>query len=392
MRKCIKITIQAMHSLSKVFIIVFSVFILSTLNTACRQDQLTRSGLNSQDFSTQIDGQPIDLFVLKNKNGAEACITNYGARLVSLMMPDKNGRFEDIVCGFSNIDDYLNNKQNFGATIGRYIGRILNSTFTLDSIVYNLSPNTGEHCAHGGNPGFANKIWTLKGSSNNELILSLLSPDGENGFPGNLSIELTYTLTDNNELDIKYIATTDKPTVVNLSHHSFFNLSGDMNKSVENQIMYINADYYTPYDSLKCVTGEIMEVENTPFDFRVPQMIGDRIDDDILQLNVTKGYDHNWVLNTNDDEIRLAARLIDKISGRTMEVYTNEPGLQVFTANGLKGALVGKSNIAYQRRTSICFETQHFPDSPNKPNFPSTVLRPGETYYSRCIYRFGIDQ
>ena len=193
-----------MHSLNKVFITVFSVFILSVFNSSCKQTQLTDSGLNPQDFSIQIDDKPIELFVLKNKEGAEACITNYGARVVSLMMPDRDGRFEDIVCGFSNIDDYLSNKQNFGATIGRYIGRILNATFTLDSITYNLSPNTGEHCAHGGNPGFANKIWTVDRFSNDQLVLSLLSPDGDNGFPGNLNVELTYTLTENNELDIKY--------------------------------------------------------------------------------------------------------------------------------------------------------------------------------------------
>ena len=380
-----------MQTYNKIITIISYVFILSLIGISCTQSQITQSGINPNDFSTQLDNQPIELFVLKNKNGAEACITNYGARVVSLMTPDRNGQYEDIVCGFSNIDDYLNNKQNFGATIGRYIGRILNATFTLDSITYQLSPNTGMHCAHGGTVGFATKVWSVQSFNDNQLTLTLLSPDGENGFPGNLNVVLTYTLTDNNELDIKYEAYTDKPTVINLSHHSFFNLSGNLNNSIENQELFINADYYTPYDSLKCVTGEILEVADTPFDFRKPHVIGERIDDDIMQLNVTKGYDHNWVLNTNNNENTLAARLVDNESGRTMEVYTNEPGLHVFTANGHKGALIGKNNIAYPKRNSICFETQHFADSPNKPNFPSTVLRPGEVYYSRCIYKFGIE-
>ena len=381
-----------MFSISKNYCFISLFCLLTTLFISCNQPQITKSGLYPSDFSTQLTGESIELFILTNDRGAEACITNYGARVVSLMMPNKEGKFEDIVCGFSSIDDYLNNKQNFGATIGRYLGRILNAAFTLDSISYKLTPNTGNHCSHGGTPGFANKVWKVKEQTHNKLVLSLLSPDGENGFPGNLDVELTYALTNNNELDIQYLATTDKPTVLNLSHHSFFNISGDMNKSVEDQTLYINADYYTPYDSLKCVTGEILTVTDTPFDFTSPKKIGERIDEDNMQLKVTNGYDHNWVLNTNFDETQLAAKIVDKESGRTMEVYTNEPGVHVYAANGLKGALVGKNDIAYQSRTSICFETQHFADSPNKPHFPSTVLRPGEEYYSRCIYRFGVEE
>lgn len=351
---------------------------------------MTLSGLNIRDFQTEIDGQLTNLFVLKNDSGMEVCITNYGARVVSLMVPDRNGKLEDIVCGYPTIADYLAKKQNFGATVGRYIGRILNASFTLDSVTYQLTANTGEHCAHGGDPGFASKIWQAEQLDESALKLTLLSPDGENGFPGQLDVHLIYRLTNENELDIRYEAVTDKPTVVNLSHHSFFNLSGDFNRTVEDQLLYIHADAYTPYDSLKCVTGEILPVAGTPFDFSQPRLIGERIDEELLQLNVVKGYDHNWVLSTGGDDTQLAARLTDAKSGRTMEVYTNEPGLQVYTANGLRGAIVGKRGIAYQKRTAICLETQHFADSPNQPHFPSTVLRPGETYVSHCVYRFGV--
>lgn len=361
------------------------------LCTSCKKEkEMTLSGLNIRDFQTEIDGQLTNLFVLTNKNGMEVCITNYGGRVVSLMVPDRDGKLEDIVCGYPTIADYLAKKQNFGATVGRYIGRILNATFTLDSITYQLTPNSGIHCAHGGDPGFASRIWQAEQLDKQALKLSLLSPDGDNGFPGQLDVHVIYQLTDDNELDIRYEAETDKPTVINLSHHSFFNISGDFNTTVEDQLLYVNADSYTPYDSLKCITGEILPVAGTPFDFTTPHLIGERIDDDLMQLTAMKGYDHNWVLNTRGDDTQLAARLTDSKSGRTMEVYTNEPGLQVYTGNGLRGAMTGKKGIAYQKRSSICLETQHFADSPNKPQFPSTVLRPGEKYESHCVYRFGI--
>lgn len=363
------------------------------LCVSCKKEkEMTLSGLNVRDFQTEVDGKLTDLYVLKNKNGMEVCITNYGGRVVSLMVPDRNGKMEDIVCGYPTIADYLAKKQNFGATIGRYIGRIVNATFTLDSVTYHLTPNTETHCAHGGDPGFASKIWQAEQLDDNALEMSLLSPDGENGFPGNLRVHVVFILTKDNELDIRYEAETDKPTVINLSHHSFFNISGDFNTTVDNQLLYINADRYTPYDSLKCVTGEILPVAGTPFDFTTPRLIGERIHEDAMQLKIVKGYDHNWVLNTNEDDTELAARLVDYKSGRTMEVYTSEPGLQVYTANGLRGAMVGKKGIAYQKRSAVCLETQHFADSPNKPQFPSTVLRPGEKYRSRCVYRFGIEK
>lgn len=372
--------------------IILTAFALLVCVSCKKEKEMTLSGLNIRDFQTEVDGQLTDLYVLRNENGMEACITNYGGRVVSLMVPDRNGKMEDIVCGYPTIADYLATKQNFGATIGRYIGRIVNSTFTLDSVTYHLMPNTDTHCAHGGDPGFASKIWQAEQLDENALKLSLFSPDGENGFPGNLRVHVIFVLTKDNELDIHYEAETDKPTVINLSHHSFFNISGDFNTTVEDQSLYINADMYTPYDSLKCVTGEILPVAGTPFDFTTPHVIGERIDEDVMQLNIVKGYDHNWVLNTDGDDTKLAARLIDFKSGRTMEIYTNELGLQIYTANGLRGAMVGKKGIAYQKRSAICMETQHFADSPNKPQFPSTVLRPGENYKSRCTYRFGIEK
>lgn len=358
--------------------------------TACKQgNEVTLSGLKVADFQTETEGKLTNLYVLKNKNGMEVCVTNYGARVVSIMVPNRDGKMEDVVNGFSTIKEYMDYPQNFGAIIGRYIGRILNATFTLDSIAYHLKPNTGPHSAHGGTPGFASKIWEAEQLESSAVKLSYLSVDGENGFPGNLDVHLICRLTNNNELDITYEARTDKPTVVNLSHHSFFNISGDLNSTVENEALYVNADYYTPYDSTKCVTGEFAPVLGTPFDFMVPRRIGNRIDEDDPQLNITRGgYDHCWVLKTGGDITKLAASVYDEESGRTLEVYTTEPGLHVYTAGGLKGALVGKQGVAYPRRNSVCLETMHFQDSPNKPQFPSTVLRPGEKYHSRSIYKF----
>lgn len=354
------------------------------------KNEKTLSGLNPKAFHADVNGQLTNLFVLKNRYGMEVCITNYGARVVSVMVPDRDGKMEDVVCGFPNIEEYMNIKQNFGATIGRYIGRILNARFILNGHTYHLLANTGKHCAHGGDPGFAARIWQAEKLDENSLKLTYFSPDGENGFPGNLIVRVFYTITDANELDIRYEATTDKPTVVNLSNHSFFNLSGNFSTTVEDQYLMINADDYTPYDSAKCVTGEILSVKNTPLDFRIPSRIGARIDEDWMQLNITHGYDHNWVLNAKGDNSKLAASLMDEKSGRTLEVYTTEPGLQIYTANGLKGNIVGKKEVAYKKRCAICLETQHFADSPNKPQFPSTTLLPGDTYRSHTVYRFGI--
>lgn len=360
---------------------------------ACRpEDPLTLSGLDKKAFQSEVEGKATELIVITNKQGMEACITNYGARLVSLMVPDREGTLEDVVTGFSDIHAYVSQNQNFGATVGRYIGRIAGPSFTIDSVEYKLQ-GYGEttHISHGGKPGFAGRVWNIEKVEEDAVTFSYLSPDGENGFPGNLQVFLTYRLTADNAVDLTYTATTDKPTVLNLSHHSFFNISGDFNQTVESQTMWIDAECMTPYDEKKFVTGEYKEVEATPFDFRLPCSIGEHIDEDDAQLAVTRGYDHAWVLNAQGDDKCVGAWIYDAGSGRKMEVYTTEPGLHVYSGNGLKGNLVGKDSIAYASRTAICFETMHFQNSPNIAHFPCTVLRPGETYKSHTAYRFVID-
>lgn len=347
----------------------------------------TLSGLQPKLFQTEAEGKYIDLFTLTNRNGMEVCITNYGGRVVSIMAPDKNGKMEDIVCGFPSIQGYMEQKQNFGAAIGRYIGRISGARFTLDATEYRLSGT--KHCSHGGSPGFADRVWRPRQEDAQTLFLYYLSPDGENGFPGNLNVCLTYRLTDDNALDIVYEATTDKPTVVNLSHHSFFNLSGNLSSSIEHELLQIDSDYITEYDEEKCVTGAFLPVKDTPFDFNAALPVGENIGKEDDQLRITNGYDHTWVLNTNGDDTCVAARLTDPESGRTIEVYTTEPGLQLYTANGLNGTVIGKNETAYPFRGAVCLETMHFADSPNKPHFPSTVLRPGDTYYTHTVYKFG---
>lgn len=366
---------------------------VAVLFSACTpKTDLTLSGLDKKNFQMEVEGKQTDLVVITNDNGLEACITNYGARLVSLMVPDKEGKLEDVVTGFPTIEEYVSQNQNFGATVGRYIGRILGPSFTIDSVAYKLQGyGKTTHISHGGKPGFAGRMWNIEKVEKDAVTLSYLSPDGENGFPGNLQVFLTYRLTDDNALDLRYEATTDKPTVLNLSHHSFFNISGNFHQTVENQSMWIDAEQITPYDEKKCVTGEYLEVEGTPFDFRIPQLVGARIDEENNQLKVTRGYDHAWVLNTQGDDACIAAWIYDAASGRKMEIYTTEPGVHIYSANGLRGKLVGKDSIAYASRTSICFETMHFQNSPNIPHFPTTLLRPGETYKSHTVYRFVVE-
>lgn len=319
--------------------------LLLVLSSCHTGKQITASGLQRKDFQTEVNGQHTDLFTLSNKQGMEVCITNYGARVVSILVPDRNGKREDVVCGFSTITEYMEQRQNFGSTVGRYIGRILNARFTLDGVEYKLVPNNGKsgHISHGGNPGFADRIWKVEQADTHRVCLSYLSPDGENGFPGNLKVTLVYSLgEDDNALDLTYEATTDAPTVLNLSHHSFFNISGNFTKSVEDQQLWVDADRFTPYDDKKCVTGEYLQVAGTPLDFRMPHAIGECIDADHPQLKVVNGYDHTWELNTKGDDTRPAAWVYDPASGRKMEIFTTEPGMQIYTGNGLKGKMTGK--------------------------------------------------
>lgn len=355
-----------------------------------KREEATLSGLMKSDFVSEVEGKPTALYVLKNKNGAEACITNYGGRLVSVMVPDKNGKMTDVVLGYDNIGQYVQSDGNYGALIGRYGNRINQGKFTLDDIEYTLPQNNGAHCLHGGPQGYHARMWDAKQLNDQALELTYLSKDGEVGFPGNLDIKVTYTLTDDNAVGIKYEATTDKKTVVNLTNHSYFNLSGVPGSDVLDQLVMINADNYTPVDSTLIPVG-ISPVDGTPLDLRTPVAIGKQINDPFQQLQFGRGYDLNWVLNTNGDKNVLAAKAYSPTSGIALEVYTNEPGIQFYTGNFMDGKDTGKHGVLYPHRGALCLETQHYPDSPNHPDFPSVVLNPGEKYLSECIYKFTVE-
>lgn len=355
-----------------------------------KKEEATLSGLMKSDFVSEVEGKPTALYVLKNKNGAEACITNYGGRLVSVMVPDKNGKMTDVVLGYDNIGQYVQSDGNYGALIGRYGNRINQGKFTLDDVEYTLPQNNGAHCLHGGPQGYHARMWDAKQLNDQALELTYLSKDGEAGFPGNLDIKVTYTLTDDNAVGIKYEATTDKKTVVNLTNHSYFNLSGVPGSDVLDQLVMINADNYTPVDSTLIPVG-ISPVDGTPLDLRTPVAIGKQINDPFQQLLFGRGYDLNWVLNTNGDKNVLAAKAYSPTSGIALEVYTNEPGIQFYTGNFMDGKDTGKHGVLYPHRGALCLETQHYPDSPNHPDFPSVVLNPGEKYLSECIYKFTVE-
>ncbi|MGF1560502.1 MAG: aldose epimerase family protein [Flavobacteriaceae bacterium] len=356
-------------------------------------EKMLKTTVVPEEFVGLVEGDSVKFYSLTNANGIEVTFTNYGQRLISLHTPDKDGKFEDIVLGYSSLREFMNKKNFYGATIGRYGNRIGNGHFKIDDNSYNLVKNNGENHLHGGTKGFESVVWNVEGNTENTITFSRVSPDMEEGYPGNLNVRVTYTLSDENELKIDYEATTDKPTVVNLTHHSFFNLKGEGNGDIADHVVMINADAYTPVDQGLIPTGELDKVAGTPFDFTSPKEIGKDIETDFEQLKIGGGYDHNFVLNKvpkNEDGLVLAARVTEPASGRTMEVYTNEPGVQFYTGNFLNGSDIGKAGKPYLRRGSFCFETQHFPDSPNKPQFPTTLLKPGETYRSSCVYKFGV--
>lgn len=357
------------------------------------KEELTLSGLNPKDFQTEVSNQPVNLYTLKNQAGMEVCLTNFGARIVSIMVPNKNGEMKDVVLAFDSMDGFLNTPSDFGAAIGRYANRIKDGKITINGEEIQLPKNNFGHCLHGGPEGWQYKPFAAKQISNNVIEMTVFSPDGEMNFPGNLTAKVTYTLTEDNAIDIKYEATTDKTTVINMTNHSYFNLSGDASKSITDNILYINADTFTPVDATFMTTGEILPVTGTPMDFTTPRAVGSEIDNyDYDQLKNGDGYDHNWVLNTAGDVNKLAAKVISPDSGIGLEVYTNEPGIQVYTGNFLDGTAVGKKGITYKKRTGICLEVQHYPDSPNKPEWPSVILEPGQTYNSRCIYKFTVEK
>lgn len=340
-------------------------------------------------FQQIIDGKSTDLYYLKNKNGVQAAVTNYGGRLVSLLVPDRTGKMVDVVLGFNSVQDYIDaNEPYFGATIGRYANRIANGKFILDGQLYTLSVNNGTNTLHGGKGGFQGKVWNAAQPDSSALKLSYLSKDGEEGFPGNLEVKVVYTLTDDNALKIDYMARTDKKTVVNLTNHAFFNLNGEGSGPITDHILMIDADRYTPVNKMLIPLGNNESVANTPFDFRVPAVIGKRINDKNEQLANGSGYDHNFVLNQKDAGTQRVSTVLGPKTGIFMEIFTREPGLQFYSGNFLKGKSTGKSGKNYGYRTAFCLETQHFPDSPNQPGFPSTVLSPGQTYKTSSVYRF----
>jgi len=367
--------------LSSLFLCLLLLLAISSANA----QKITKASFGTAD------GQPVDLYTLTNRNGMEARIMNYGAIVTSLTAPDRNNKFDDVVLGFNNLDSYLKGHPYFGAIVGRYGNRIAKGRFTLDGVEYKLAVNNGENSLHGGIKGFDKVVWTAtptQTKSGAVLTLTYLSKDGEEGYPGNLSAKVVYTLTNNNELRIDYTATTDKDTVTNLTHHSYFNLKGEGNGDILNHLLTLNANRFIPTDSGSIPLGDLRNVQATPFSFLKSTAIGERINGTDQQLQFAGGYDHTWVINGQMGGLRQAATVYEPTTGRVMQVWTTEPGVQFYTGNFLDGTLTGKSGKVYQKRYGLCLETQHYPDSPNHPQFPTTTLRKGATYKSTTIYRF----
>jgi aldose 1-epimerase len=348
--------------------------------------------VKATEFGKTPEGEVVRLYTLRNKNGVEAGILDYGGIIVSLKTPDRKGEFGDIVLGFDNLDGYLGRHPYFGALIGRYGNRIANGRFTLNGEQYTLAQNNGPNALHGGLKGFDKYIWHAEPASDGtqRLRLRLASPDGDEGYPGQMNIAVAYTLTDKNELRIDYSATTSKPTVINLTNHSYFNLAGQ--GLILDHVLELAAARYTPVDKNLIPTGELAPVAGTPFDFTTPHAIGARIDDAHPQIQAGGGYDHNFVLDGEAGTLRRIARVTHAGTGRVLEAFTTQPGLQFYTGNFLDGTLKGKGGVIYERRAGFCLETQHFPDSPNQPAFPSTMLRPGEEFVSTTVYKFSTEQ
>lgn len=373
-----------------VFILGLFLFLACT-NRSQPEETTTLSGLKKSNFETEFEGKQTYLYVLKNASGMEVCITNYGGRIVSVMVPDKDGEMQDVVLGFESVDDYINTPNNLGATIGRYGNRIAHGKLMVDGVEYDLPKNNNGHTLHGGDKGFDSKVFDANQTNEKTLELTYFSKDGEEGFPGNLTTKVTMTLTDDNAIDIQYEASTDKETVINLTNHAYFNLAGNHEETILNHLLTIDADSFTPIDSTVMTTGEILTVEGTDLDFRTPTLIGKRIDNyENEQLKNADGYDHNWVLNTGGDITKSSATLYYPETGIELDVYTTEPGMQIYTGNFLDGSMTGKKGVNYKKRTAVCLETQKYPDAPNNPDWPSTSLKPGEEYTSRCIYKFSV--
>ena len=370
--------------------------------TACSKKEAAPV-LNKADFQSEFTGKKTDLFTLKNSNGCEVWVTNFGARIVAIMVPDKDGKMQDAVIGFSNIKDYTTIASDFGSTVGRYANRINQGQITIDGVLYQLPKNNFGHCLHGGCDitvpmGWQNLVWDVKNVSDNSITLEMNSADLEAGFPGNVVATATYTLNDKNAIDIVWKATTDKKTVINMTNHSYFNLNGDHSLPITNHILTLNADNFTPVDDTYMTTGEIAPVAGTPMDFTKGRRIGEAIEGltgdafQDIQLRNGNGYDHNWVLNTKGDDTQLAACVKSPATGIILKVYTNEPGIQFYTGNFLDGTVTGKKGIVYNMRAGLCLESQKYPDSPNKEWAESNpYLQPGEKYYSHCVFAFSAE-
>jgi len=348
--------------------------------------------IDQKDFSGTFKGKKVSLYTLKNKKGMVVQLTNFGAKIVSIFVPDRAGNFADIMQGYETLEEWLKGMPYFGAICGRYANRIANGKFTINGKTYHLPINNGPNSLHGGPEGFNNQVFDAEAvvvkDGKSSIKMSYTSKDGEEGYPGNLDFSVTYTLTDDNELVLDYLGKTDKSTHVNICSHGFFNLAGCYNQDVTGHTMMINASKFTPVNENLIPTGELKSVEGTPMDFRKPHVIGERIDADFDQLKYGAGYDHNWVLDKPLNQLGLAAVYSEPISGRVMEVFTTQPGVQFYSANWHDGSDVGKGGTAYTKRSAVCLEAQNYPDSPNQPGFPSTLLKPGETYKHSCIYKF----
>jgi aldose 1-epimerase len=377
----------------KRLIIVFGIILLVLLSgplLAQRPSSKGSHGIKKQAFGTR-EGRPINLYTLTNSHGVEIRAMNYGGIIVSMRVPDRKGQFADIVLGHDTLDGYIPNPPYIGAVVGRYANRIANGTFTLDGKTYTLPKNDGPNTLHGGvKRTFDKVVWDDAPLESGKIgvTFTYLSKDGEEGFPGNLTIKVTYTLNDENELTIDYEATTDKATPLNVSQHSYFNLAGEGTGEILNHELMLNADRFTPVDRNLIPTGELRPVRGTPLDFTTPTRIGARIDDNYDQLVLGHGYDHNFVINRKGNGLELAARVYEPTSGRVLEVSTTQPGVQFYTGNFLDGTVTGKQGHVYKKRNAFCLETQHFPDSPNHPEFPSTILKPGETFRSKTVFKF----
>ena len=381
--------------------LLLGVGVAGAMLTACAPGEkpaTTISGLNPAAFDSTIAGKKTELITLKNANGMEVCLTNYGGRVVSIVVPDRDGKPTDVVLGYDNIAQYadtLNSPSDYGSSVGRYANRIKDAKFTLNGTEYKLTPNDNGNCLHGGgNTGWMNLVYDVVEKNDSMVKFQIESPDGDNGFPGNVTATATYSLTADNTLDIVFGAETDQETVVNMTNHCYFNLNGDLSKDGMDMVLYVNADKYTPSDAKYITTGEIKPVEGTPMDFRTPHAIAETIDSDFDQLKNATGYDHNWCLNTytdgNGDDQTVCASLYSPKTGIMLEMFTNEPGVQVYTGNFQGNGIPGKFDVLYPKHVSVCLESQKYPDSPNKPNWPSATLKPGEKYYSHVAYKFSI--